>query len=134
MQEVMRIYRPLKPFAGCCLCAGSCDCCTEVVQVEAPPGYVIGRVRQTGPACKFNYEVQDADGNGQLLIEGSCIMCRCCADVEFPVGISVLIIYRIFRNTNKSVANFFSNPSHSVLDKFENGPAVSEKGPHRSLD
>uniref|UniRef100_A0A914WKF3 Phospholipid scramblase n=1 Tax=Plectus sambesii TaxID=2011161 RepID=A0A914WKF3_9BILA len=84
-QEVMRVYRPLKVCAGCCWCAGCCDCCAQETQIEAPPGVVIGRVKQTGGKCNYNYEIQDTDGNAQLRIEGPCIMCRCCSDVEFPV-------------------------------------------------
>lgn len=86
LQEVMRVYRPLKICAGCCWCAGCCDCCAQETQVESPPGVIIGRVKQTGGKCNYNYEVQDVDGNAQLRIEGPCIMCRCCADVEFPVS------------------------------------------------
>ena len=49
-------------------------------------GTLIGRVKQSSAACTFNFEVQDAAGNKQLMIEGPCLMCRCCSDVEFPVG------------------------------------------------
>uniref|UniRef100_A0A914WSF8 Phospholipid scramblase n=1 Tax=Plectus sambesii TaxID=2011161 RepID=A0A914WSF8_9BILA len=84
-QEVMRIYRPLKFCGGCCWFAGMCEFCSHELYVEAPPGTVVGSVKQTGDICTLNYEISDADGNVQLLINGPCIACECCADIEFPV-------------------------------------------------
>src|SRR5438128_1038365 len=93
LQEVMRVYRPLKACAGCCWCADCCNCCAQELQVEAPPGVVIGRIKQTGGKCTYNYEIKDADGNSQLRIDGPCWTCRCCADVEFPV---CYFIFKLF--------------------------------------
>lgn len=76
-------------FGGCCWCADMCDCCAHELFVEAPPGTVIGSVRQTGDLCTYNYQIKDAEGNVQLLINGPCMICECCADIEFPVGAAV---------------------------------------------
>jgi hypothetical protein len=46
-KEVMEITREFKCCARCCWCAGACDCCTYEVRVEAPPGNLIGSIRQT---------------------------------------------------------------------------------------
>uniref|UniRef100_A0A914URN6 Phospholipid scramblase n=1 Tax=Plectus sambesii TaxID=2011161 RepID=A0A914URN6_9BILA len=83
-QEVMKIYRPFKCFAGCCWCA-ALDCCAHETFIEAPVGVPIGSVRQLPTGCTFDYAIRDAAGETQLIIDGPCLMCRCCADVEFPV-------------------------------------------------
>lgn len=63
-QEVMKIYRPFVfCCAGCCWCA---NCCGYTVQVEAPPGQIIGIVRQRQSACSSNFDVCDEAGNAQL--------------------------------------------------------------------
>uniref|UniRef100_A0A914VNU3 Phospholipid scramblase n=1 Tax=Plectus sambesii TaxID=2011161 RepID=A0A914VNU3_9BILA len=83
-QEVMKIYRPFKCFAGCCWCA-TLDSCAHETFVEAPVGVPIGSVRQLSSGCTFDYAIKDAVGETQLIIDGPCMMCRCCADVEFPI-------------------------------------------------
>lgn len=45
-QEVMRVKRDFKCCAGCCWCAGCCRPCAHEVVVEAPPGNVIGTIKQ----------------------------------------------------------------------------------------
>ena len=44
-QEVMHVRREFKCCAGCCWCACA-NCCALELQVEAPPGNVIGYIRQ----------------------------------------------------------------------------------------
>ena len=46
LQEVMRMEREFKCFAGCCWCA-AVDCCAFDIRVEAPVGTPIGYVRQS---------------------------------------------------------------------------------------
>ena len=42
----MRITREFKCCAGCGLLAGCCSACAFEVRVEAPPGNLIGTIRQ----------------------------------------------------------------------------------------
>ncbi|CAF3669997.1 unnamed protein product [Rotaria sp. Silwood1] len=44
-QEVMRIHREFTCCAGCCWCA-YCSGCQQEVTIEAPPGQIIGTVKQ----------------------------------------------------------------------------------------
>jgi hypothetical protein len=46
-KEVMEISREFKCCARCCWCAGACNFCTHEVKVEAPPGNIIGFIKQT---------------------------------------------------------------------------------------
>ncbi|XP_022085440.1 phospholipid scramblase 1-like [Acanthaster planci] len=86
-QEVIRIERPFKCWAGCCWCA-NVDCCSWEVNVESPPGYRIGRIRQCQSAWKPYFDIFDASDNTVLKIGGPCCACQqvCCrSDVEFNV-------------------------------------------------
>ncbi|CAF0933071.1 unnamed protein product [Brachionus calyciflorus] len=71
-QEVMQISRDFKCCAGCCWCAGCCDGCAYEVKVEAPPGNIIGSIRQKGSLWKDNLDILDENGNTILKIEGPC--------------------------------------------------------------
>lgn len=64
-QEVIKIYRPFVfCCAGCCWCA---NCCGYTVQVEAPPGQLIGIVQQRQSSCSNDFDICDASGNPQLM-------------------------------------------------------------------
>ncbi|XP_038060625.1 phospholipid scramblase 1-like [Patiria miniata] len=86
-QEVIRVERPFKWCAGCCWFANA-DCCAWEVNVESPPGNIIGRVRQNQSPWKPYFDIIDASGNSVLKIRGPCCACQeiCCrSDVEFNV-------------------------------------------------
>ncbi|XP_071146835.1 phospholipid scramblase 1-like [Mytilus galloprovincialis] len=83
-QEVLRLVRDFKMFAGCCWCAtGSCNCCAHEVRVEAPIGHVIGYVRQEQSCWAPRFTIKDADHNDILKINGPCCVLSmpCCEDV-----------------------------------------------------
>ncbi|RNA22416.1 phospholipid scramblase 2-like isoform X1 [Brachionus plicatilis] len=87
-QEVMMITREFKCCAGCCWCAGCCMCCAFEVRVEAPPGNLIGTIKQKGSFWKANYDILDETENVILKIEGPCCIwdgacCQC--DNEFKL-------------------------------------------------
>lgn len=80
--EVMRFSRP---FA----CQEPCfPCCLQSMEIECPPGNLIGSVHQNWTLCLPQFSVKDADGNTVLKIHGPLCttQCRClCGDVEFEI-------------------------------------------------
>ncbi|XP_038060920.1 phospholipid scramblase 1-like isoform X2 [Patiria miniata] len=86
-REVIRLERPFKCFAGCCWCADT-ECCSMEIQIQSPPGQVVGYCRQIGSKWKPMYEVLDANKSVVLKINGPCCACQticCTGDVDFKV-------------------------------------------------
>ncbi|PAA47373.1 hypothetical protein BOX15_Mlig010494g1 [Macrostomum lignano] len=74
---VMEVKRDYK-YSCIGQCFSCCDCCKDCVTCEAPPGNVIGFVKQEYNACNANFSIRDANGDVMLLIEGPCFCgCRC---------------------------------------------------------
>jgi len=80
-REVIHLSRP---FRCGCACFPS-DCCHHMIEVQSPPGEVIGYVKQEQMCFVPKIVVMNATGDVVLRISGPCCQCRCCADVEFPV-------------------------------------------------
>jgi hypothetical protein len=78
-QEVIHLERPLR--------CSSCwfPCCLQVLEVQAPPGQIVGYVKQTWSICIPHYDVCDAQGVTVLKIVGPFCTCSCFGDVEFQV-------------------------------------------------
>ena len=116
-QEVLRISREFKCCAGCFWFAGSCDCCAHEITVEAPPGNVIGYVKQKGSCWGVACEIQDAERNCILEIKGPCLVFDgpCCpADTDFMVvspGQEVPI-GKISKHYAGFVQEMFTNADH----------------------
>ena len=53
-------------------CAGCCDCAAYEVSVEAPPGNIVGYVKQTGSFWKAKYEIQNEQHDAILKLQGPC--------------------------------------------------------------
>ncbi|XP_072175065.1 phospholipid scramblase 1-like [Diadema setosum] len=84
-KEVIKITRPFQCCAGCCWCANS-DVCAYRIQVEAPPGNVIGYARQSRSWWYPHMDIMDADMNPVLKVRGPCCFCQaiCCqGDLDF---------------------------------------------------
>ncbi|KAF6020102.1 hypothetical protein EB796_021599 [Bugula neritina] len=79
-REVMHLSRPLR----CSTCW--CPCFLQRVEVQAPPGEVIGYVKQGWSICKPKFWIQNAAGEDILRIDGPCFTCSICGDVEFDVS------------------------------------------------
>ena len=80
--QVIHIERPLRCQGWCCFC------CLQTVEVQSPPGSVVGYIKQD---CTFVYPwftVENAEGEVVLKIKGPCWTCKWC-DVEFQVGHTV---------------------------------------------
>ncbi|XP_037088052.1 phospholipid scramblase 2-like [Pollicipes pollicipes] len=76
--EVLSMDRPLK--CQCCCCF----CCLQELEVSAG-GMPMGTVTQEWSVMKPSFSVRGPDGQVRLQIHGPCCVCKCCADVDFPV-------------------------------------------------
>ncbi|NP_001090508.1 phospholipid scramblase 2 S homeolog [Xenopus laevis] len=78
-REIMKLNRP-------CRCSSCCfPCCLQKLEVQAPPGTVVGYVKQNWHPCLPKFTIQDENEQGVLKIKGPCIPCSCCTDVNFEV-------------------------------------------------
>ncbi|XP_029206518.1 phospholipid scramblase 2-like [Acropora muricata] len=79
-REVIHLSRPLR--CQCCCF----PCCLQEIEVQSPPGTVIGYVEQKWTWWKVKLEVQDAQRTHIMTVNGPCCPCSCGSDVEFPVS------------------------------------------------
>ncbi|EPY87145.1 hypothetical protein CB1_000266004 [Camelus ferus] len=61
------------------------QCLISQIEVYAPPGVPIGYVNQTWDLCLPKFTVQNERREDVLKITGPCIVCSCCADVDFEI-------------------------------------------------
>jgi len=78
-QEVLHLNRPL----ACSSCFF--PCCLQKIEVSAPPGNVIGYVKQKWSCIKPKFEVTDAEGTVALVIKGPWCTTACGQSVDFKV-------------------------------------------------
>jgi hypothetical protein len=86
--EVMRVEREFKPCGGGAggSCYACCDLTQEVITVEAPPGNLIGSMRQGCSWAPPKYTVLNENEEEVLKIEGPvCMMCPMLCDIDFDV-------------------------------------------------
>jgi hypothetical protein len=111
-QEIMTVRREFKCCAGCCWCANA-DCCAFEVTVEAPPGQVVGFVRQEQSSWKPSYSIRDANHDKMASVEGPVCVCNapCCGDVEFPVmgADGVSLVGKIAKQWTGALAEYFTD-------------------------
>ncbi|KAL3862664.1 hypothetical protein ACJMK2_008618 [Sinanodonta woodiana] len=85
-QEVIRVNREFKCCAHqWCACI---DACAHEVQIEAPPGHIVGYVKQKRSCCEPKYKILDHDHHKKLVMQGPCCMLTgpCCTwDHDFIV-------------------------------------------------
>lgn len=79
-REVIHLSRPLN--CQCCCC----PCCLQEIEIQSPPGTVIGYVEQKWTLWKAKLEVQDAQRQPIMVVNGPCCPCSCGSDVEFPLN------------------------------------------------
>ena len=82
-QEVIHINRKYR-----CMCYGQCfscsKCCQDVIEVEAPPGEIVGYVQQVYEGCDVRYKIKDANKKTVLKIHGPNY-CKCyCPGDDIP--------------------------------------------------
>ncbi|XP_041591006.1 phospholipid scramblase 1-like isoform X2 [Vulpes lagopus] len=78
-QEVITLERPLR-CGSCC-----CPCCLQEIEIHAPPGVPVGYVNQTWHPCLPKFTIQNERREDVLKITGPCLVCSCCADVDFEI-------------------------------------------------
>ncbi|XP_063409671.1 phospholipid scramblase 2-like isoform X2 [Mytilus trossulus] len=87
-QELIQVKREFKCCAGCCWCA-SADSIAHEISIEAPPGQVVGYVRQEQSCWEPNYTIRDANHEPILRMKGPCCIIQgpCCPqDQEFIIS------------------------------------------------
>ena len=75
---MIHIERPLRCSNWCCFC------CLQKIEVQSPPGNVVGYVEQDCTLIYPWFTIKDASGDTVLKIKGPCWTCKFC-DVEFHV-------------------------------------------------
>ncbi|XP_040205037.1 phospholipid scramblase 2-like [Rana temporaria] len=78
-REIIRLSRPYR-CSSCCF-----PCCLQKLQVEAPPGTTIGFVKQNWHPCLPKFTIQNEREEDVLKIQGPCVPCSCCSDVNFEL-------------------------------------------------
>ncbi|XP_031567694.1 phospholipid scramblase 2-like [Actinia tenebrosa] len=78
-REVIHLTRPLR--------CSSCwfPCCLQEIEVQSPPGTIVGYCAQLWSICIPKFAIQNANRETVLLIEGPLCQCNLCGDVEFQV-------------------------------------------------
>ncbi|XP_060623749.2 phospholipid scramblase 2-like isoform X1 [Anolis sagrei] len=80
-QPVMQLSRAFH----CSICCCPCICCLQELEVQAPPGTVIGYVKQKWHPCLPKFAIQNEARENVLKMTGPCVPCRCYADIHFEV-------------------------------------------------
>uniref|UniRef100_A0A8C3YL15 Phospholipid scramblase n=1 Tax=Catagonus wagneri TaxID=51154 RepID=A0A8C3YL15_9CETA len=78
-QEVITLERPLR-CTSCCF-----PCCLQEIEIQAPPGIPVGYVTQTWHPCLPKFTIQNERREDVLKITGPCVVCSCCADIDFEI-------------------------------------------------
>ncbi|XP_052262921.1 phospholipid scramblase 2-like isoform X2 [Dreissena polymorpha] len=87
-QEIIRMSRDFKCCIGCCWCAGGC--CQMVLNVEAPVGRLVGRIKTSNSKCSPHMQVFDAADNHLYTLWAPCCPCQCpiCCEDDINVPIT----------------------------------------------
>ncbi|KAB0356509.1 hypothetical protein FD754_000665, partial [Muntiacus muntjak] len=78
-QEVIAVNRPLR----CNSCW--CPCYLQELEIQAPPGSIVGYVAQKWDPFLPKFTIQNANKEDILKIVGPCATCGCFGDVDFEV-------------------------------------------------
>ncbi|CAN0522892.1 unnamed protein product [Rangifer tarandus platyrhynchus] len=78
-QEVITVNRPLR----CNSCW--CPCYLQELEIQAPPGSIVGYVAQKWDPFLPKFTIQNANKEDILKIVGPCATCGCFGDVDFEV-------------------------------------------------
>nr|CAH8853118.1 unnamed protein product [Trichobilharzia regenti] len=83
--EVILARRPFR--CDCFPCCSCCDCCLSEIEVESPPGNIIGYVKQVYNGCYRNYHILDHNQTTVLQIHGPpYCLCECIGqNIDFKI-------------------------------------------------
>lgn len=78
--NLIQLHRPFR-------CQGSClwCCCLQEMEIQSPPGMVVGTVKEIWTCWVPRYKVFDNNQQCIFTIIGECCYCKCCTDVLFRV-------------------------------------------------
>lgn len=80
-QVVMQLSRTFQ----CDICCCPCLCCLQQLEVQAPPGTIIGYMKQKWHPCLPRFAIRNETNEDILKVEGPCVPCLCYQDVHFEV-------------------------------------------------
>ncbi|OWK06055.1 PLSCR5, partial [Cervus elaphus hippelaphus] len=86
-QEVITVNRPLR----CNSCW--CPCYLQELEIQAPPGSIVGYVAQKWDPFLPKFTIQNANKEDILKIVGPCATCGCFGDVDFELTIGKISKY-----------------------------------------
>lgn len=78
-REVIHLSRPLR--CQCCCF----PCCLQQIEVQSPPGSVVGYIEQDWTLWKPKFSILNANREKVLRINGPCCPCSCGSDVNFHI-------------------------------------------------
>ncbi|XP_046854127.1 phospholipid scramblase 2-like isoform X2 [Xenia sp. Carnegie-2017] len=78
-REVIHLTRPLR-CSSCCF-----PCCLQELEVQAPPGNIVGYVVQKWSICFPRFEILSATREKILTIVGPLCQCNLCGDIDYKV-------------------------------------------------
>ena len=87
-------------------CQSACfPCCLQRIEVQSPPGTVIGTVEQDWTLCAPSFTIRDQSGEVALTMEGPICTYSFCGDVEFKVRFSRELVTSslLCKNFNKKL-------------------------------
>ncbi|XP_035871733.1 phospholipid scramblase family member 5 [Phyllostomus discolor] len=104
-REVITVNRPLR----CNSCW--CPCYLQELEIQAPPGTIVGYVAQKWDPFLPKFTIQNANKEDILKIVGPCATCGCFGDVDFEVKTmdEKLTIGKISKYWSGFVNNVFTN-------------------------
>uniref|UniRef100_A0A2K6SPB8 Phospholipid scramblase n=1 Tax=Saimiri boliviensis boliviensis TaxID=39432 RepID=A0A2K6SPB8_SAIBB len=103
-REIITVNRPLR----CNSCW--CPCYLQELEIQAPPGTIVGYVAQKWDPFLPKFTIQNANKEDILKIVGPCATCGCFGDVDFVKTINEkLTIGKISKYWSGFVNNVFTN-------------------------
>uniref|UniRef100_A0A673NJB8 Phospholipid scramblase n=1 Tax=Sinocyclocheilus rhinocerous TaxID=307959 RepID=A0A673NJB8_9TELE len=61
------------------------------MEVQAPPGTTVGYVKQDWHPCYPKFSIQGPNKETVMKLEGPCLACNCCGDVNFEINWQVCV-------------------------------------------
>jgi Scramblase len=102
--NAIALNRPLR-CGSCCF-----PCCLQELEVSAPPGTVVGTVKQNW-SCFPSFDIKDVTGTTVLKLKGPFFTVSCCCkDVVFKVKLNIFLIDVVIYARNMRFSKIFSAP------------------------